>query len=387
MTRVLLITNDFPPRPGGIESYLRDFVACLAPEDVTVLASSRGIASEELKAYDGSQPYRVVRLPDRIMLPLPHVLRAALEIIRREHIETVWFGAAAPMGLLAPALRRAGVRRIVATTHGHEVGWSMVPGARRCLRIIGNSVDVVTYISAYTRHRIAAAFGPQAAFERLPSAVDVDRFQPDTHSRKWVRQRHGLDSGVPLVVCISRLVTRKGQDSLIKALPLIAAEVPDVRLMIVGVGGRRKALEELAEKVQLPNGKPARTQVIFTGAVDAEHLPAYYAAGDVFAMPARTRGGGLDVEGLGIVYLEAQAAGVPVIAGNSGGAPETIVDGETGYIVDGRNIRQLAERITGLLLDPAHSRKMREAGRRHVSENWTWDVMGAQLRSILRGIR
>lgn len=376
--RTLLITNDFPPRAGGIESYLRDFCDRVVPESLTVLASTR-MPRGETGRHDTAAPYHVVRLPDPCLLPLPHVARAAARIIRDEGIEVVWFGAAAPLALLAPACRRAGARRIIATTHGHEVGWSMVPGGRSALRRIGEAADVVTYISRYTRNRFAAAFGPRAAFERLPSGVDAGRFRPDPGGRAMVRARHGVGDGEALIVCVSRLVARKGQDQLIRALPRILRGRPDARLLIVGSGPGRVRLERLARR------RGVADRVLFAGAVPYDELRAHYCAADCFAMPARTRGGGLDVEGLGIVYLEAQACGVPVVAGDSGGAPETVVDGVTGVVVPGHDVRAIGDAVAGVLADPARARTMGEAGRAHVLANWTWEAMGARLRAILAG--
>ncbi|WP_083291107.1 glycosyltransferase family 4 protein [Corynebacterium sp. HMSC11E11] len=376
--RVLLITNDFPPRQGGIESYLRDFCGTLDPESLTVLASTR-IPGSETRDHDAALPYRVHRLRDRVLLPLPHVARAAARIIAEEDIDVVWFGAAAPMGLLARACRRAGARRIISTTHGHEVGWSMLPVSRRALRIIGDGSDVVTYISGYTRNRFAAAFGPRTAFERLPSGVDVERFRPDPDAGARIRARHGIAADQPLIVCISRLVARKGQDSLIAAMPAVVRALPDARLVIVGAGPYEATLRSRAAASGVAD------HIIFTGSVPFDELPDHYNAATVFAMPARTRGGGLDVEGLGIVYLEAQACGVPVIAGESGGAPETVVDGVTGVVVDGRDIAALARAITAICAKPERARQMGEEGRRHVVTHWTWEVMGARLRRILAG--
>lgn len=377
--RTLLITNDFPPRDGGIESYLRDFCTQIPAESLTVLASTR-VPGEETLLYDASLPYTVIRTRDRILLPLPHVARQAAEIIREQNIDVVWFGAAAPMGLLARACRAAGAQRIISTTHGHEVGWSMFPGARRVLREIGHSSDVVTYISRYTRNRFAAAFGPGTAFERLPSGVDIDRFYPNRAAGTRIRERHGLAEDTPVIVCISRLVERKGQDKLIEAMPHIVAAHPDARLLLVGVGPYRHRLVELAEKVGVADS------VIFTGKVDFADLPAYYNSADVFAMPARTRGKGLDVEGLGIVYLEAQACGVPVIAGDSGGAPETVIDGVTGVVVGGRDVGKLGVELVRLLGERDAARKLGRAGREHVEANWTWPAMGQRLRNILNPI-
>ncbi|WP_448852352.1 glycosyltransferase family 4 protein [Corynebacterium sp. 335C] len=376
--RILLITNDFPPRAGGIESYLRDFCDRLPADSLTVLASTR-TPSEETAAHDAAVPYRVVRLPDPCLLPLPHVARAAARIIRDHGIDVVWFGAAAPLALLAPACRRAGARRIVATTHGHEVGWSMVPGGHAALRRIGDAADVVTYISRYTRDRFAGAFGPRTAFERLPSGVDAELFRPDPGGRAMIRARHGVSDGEKLIVCISRLVARKGQDQLIRALPRILRDAPDARLLIVGSGPGRARLERLAR------ASSAADRIIFAGAVPYEELRAHYCAADCFAMPARTRGGGLDVEGLGIVYLEAQACGVPVVAGDSGGAPETVVDGVTGHVAPGHDARAIGDAVARILADPAAARAMGEAGRRHVLDHWTWEAMGSRLRAILAG--
>ncbi|WP_295625792.1 glycosyltransferase family 4 protein [uncultured Corynebacterium sp.] len=373
-----MITNDFPPRQGGIESYLRDFCDTLDPDRLTVLASTR-IPGPETADHDARAPYRIHRLRDRVLLPLPHVAKAAARIIAEEGIDTVWFGAAAPMGLLAGACRRAGATRIISTTHGHEVGWSMLPVSRAALRIIGDGSDVVTYISSYTRNRFAGAFGPRTAFERLPSGVDVERFRPDPAAGARIRDRHGIAGDQPLIVCLSRLVARKGQDSLIRALPAVLETIPDARLMIVGSGPYESTLRSLTDSTGVAD------RVIFTGAVPYDELPAHFNAATVFAMPARTRGGGLDVEGLGIVYLEAQACGVPVIAGDSGGAPETVVDGVTGLVVDGRDTAAVAAAIGDVCSDPEHARRMGEAGRRHVAKHWTWEVMGSRLRRILAG--
>jgi phosphatidylinositol alpha-1,6-mannosyltransferase len=313
------------------------------------------------------------------MLPTPDVARQAREIIRSEGCESVWFGAAAPLGLLAPALRVAGVHRIVASTHGHEVGWSMLPGTRQALRRIGSTTDVVTFVSKYTRSRFASAFGPMAALEHLPSGVDTEQFQPDSLARKEIRDRYGLGDR-PTVVCVSRLWPRKGQDMLISALPALRQRVPDAALLLVGAGPYRRRLEALADQLGVAR------HVVFTGSVSWEELPAHYVAGDVFAMPCRTHGRGLDVEGLGIVYLEASASGLPVVAGRSGGAPETVLPGVTGQVIDGRELGQLVEVIGDLLADPELAATMGEAGRRWVSDHWRWEELAGRLEALLDGV-
>jgi phosphatidylinositol alpha-1,6-mannosyltransferase len=298
--------------------------------------------------------------------------------MRARGCEAVWFGASAPLALLGHSMRDVGARRVVASTHGHEVGWSMLPGARQALRRIGDTADVLTYVSKYTRSRLTAAFGPMAGLEMLPSGVDTEQFRPDQGAREEIRARHGLGDR-PTVVCVSRLVPRKGQDMLITALPELRKRVRDVALLLVGGGPYRKHLTEMVDDLGVGDN------VVITGSVPWQELPAHYNAGDVFAMPARTRGKGLDVEALGIVYLEASATGLPVVAGNSGGAPEAVLDEVTGHVVDGRDVCQLSDTLAALLADPVRARRMGQAGREWVGENWRWDVMADRLSGLLTG--
>lgn len=374
MPRTLLVTNDFPPRPGGIQSYLQAFAAQVPPDDLVVYAPRwRG---DSHVTFDARQPFEVVRHPTTLMLPTPAVARRAARLMTDRGCETVWFGAAAPLALLAPGLRRAGARRIVASTHGHEVGWSMVPAGRRALRRIGNTTDAVTYVSRYTRGRFASAFGPRAGLEHLPSGVDTEVFRPDPAARADLRARYGLGDR-PTVLCLSRLVPRKGQDMLIRALPEIRRRVDGAVLVIVGGGPYHDRLRRLARTVGVED------HVVITGGVPAAELAAHHTIADVFAMPCRTRGAGLDVEGLGIVYLEASATGVPVVAGRSGGAPETVREGETGVVVDGTSVAAVAAAVADLLADRDRAAAMGAAGRAWVGAEWRWDVLGEKLRRLL----
>ncbi|MDK8763111.1 glycosyltransferase family 4 protein [Corynebacterium sp. MSK218] len=372
MSRTLLVTNDFPPTIGGIQSYLRDFLRTLDPRDVVVFASTQD--ADAAADYDKSVDYTVVRWPRKVMLPTPATAREMQRLIRKHDIETVWFGAAAPLALMASAARKAGAHRIVATTHGHEVGWSMLPGARQALRRIGDTSDVVTYISEYTRRRLTRAFGPHPRWVHLPSAVSLEDFVPATETQKVnARQHFGLGKG-PVIVCISRWVPRKGQDQLLRAMPRVRETYPDAQLLIIGRGSYGSTLRVLA-KQYCPDA-------VLREARDSEELLMALHAADIFAMPARTRGGGLDVEGLGIVYLEAQAAGLPVIAGDSGGASETVTP-ESGVVVRGAVLAELEEAVERLLGDVPLRHHMAISGRRHVEEHWTWDIMGARLRDVL----
>ncbi|MEV1293817.1 glycosyltransferase family 4 protein [Pseudonocardia sp. NPDC049635] len=375
MPRTLLVTNDFPPRTGGIQSYLHDLARALPPGELAVHAPDWPGAA----AFDAVQPFPVHRHPGTLMLPGPDVARRAVRLAREHGADTVWFGAAAPLGLLGPHLRRrAGIGRVVASTHGHEVGWSMLPGARYALRRIGTDADVVTTVSRWTRDRIAAAFGPDAALEPLPPPVDTDRFAPDPAARAEIRGRYGLGAS-PTVTCVSRLMPRKGQDTLIAALPLLRRRVPGTRLLLVGGGPYRDRLHRLAARHGVSE------HVVFTGRVPAEELAAHHAAGDVFALPCRTHLGGLDVEGLGIALLEAAATGLPVVAGDSGGAPETVQEGVTGYVVRGREVAALVDRLAELLADPARALAMGRAGRDRVRRIWGGRAAAARLHAHLAG--
>src|SRR3712207_2363886 len=262
---------------------------------------------------------------------------------------TLFRSAAAPLGLLAPALRDAGVRHLVGATHGHETGWVALPGARQLMRRIAAGLDVLTYISNYTRDRLAPALGGVTRPAPLSPGGDVDRFPPDGDGAAG-RARDGLGDA-PVVACVSRLVPRKGQDVLVAAWPRVLDRHPGARMLLVGGGPLEDRLRQEVAARGLAHS------VVLTGPVPLGELPEHYAAGDVFAMPCRTRRGGLDVEGLGMVYLEAAACGRPVVAGTSGGAPETVREGVTGHVVDPRSPSAVADTIVGLL---------DEIGRAHV---------------------
>ncbi|MEU0152240.1 MULTISPECIES: glycosyltransferase family 4 protein [Micromonospora] len=374
MSRTLLITNDFPPRPGGIQSFVHNLAVRQPPGSVVVYASSwRGAAK-----FDADQPFEVVRERTKVLLPTPLVARRAARLARAYDCDTVWFGAAAPLGLLAAGLRRrAGIRRAVALTHGHEAGWATLPGARSALRRIGRGVDVTTYLGEYTRVRLARVLDGVTELRRLAPGVDVDTYHPGVDGER-VRLRLGL-ADRPVVVCVSRLVPRKGQDMLIRAMPEIRRRVPDAALLVVGGGPYRATLQKLARQTGVER------DVVFTGSVPSAELPAHYAAGDVYAMPCRTRNRGLDVEGLGIVYLEASATGLPVVAGDSGGAPDAVREGETGYVVRGRDVAQLTDRVATLLADRDLARQFGAAGRAWVEREWRWETQAERMAALLAG--
>ncbi|MDN6565445.1 MAG: glycosyltransferase family 4 protein [Actinomyces sp.] len=376
MRRTLLVTNDFPPAVGGIQSYLDDFTRRLPGQDLTVLASTPHVERQAVVDFDASRDFEIHRMATSVLLPTPDVGSRMDALIHDLDIETVWFGASAPLGLLGGRAKRAGASRVITTTHGHEVGWSMVAGARSALHRIFRHADVVTYISSYTLGRLRPFIPDTAEVLHLPSGIDVDRFRPDPAVRASLRARYRLGQA-PTVVCVSRLVRRKGQDTLIRVWPRVRAAVPDARLVVVGWGPYARHLAEMRRS------SPVRDSIILTGEVPAEELPGHVAMGDLFAMPCRTRGGGLDVEGLGIVFLEASAAGLPVIAGDSGGAPETVLEDVTGTVVGGRDEDALIDALVDLLQDPAKRERLGRAGREWMEAEWTWPHLVDRLVSAI----
>ncbi|HEY2165967.1 MAG TPA: glycosyltransferase family 4 protein [Jatrophihabitantaceae bacterium] len=373
MRRTLVVTNDFPPRRGGIQSFVYE-VARRQPEHAVVVYASDYPGAA---AFDSAQPFPVLRHRTGLLLPTPSARARAVRALREHECTAVWFGASAPLGLLAPALRRAGAERIVATTHGHEVGWAMVPAGRIALRRVGAGCDVITYLGEYQRRRIAGAIGPHPQLRRLTPGVDVDTFRPDVDG-SVVRARYGLGDR-PVIVCVSRLVERKGQDTLIRALPQVRRRIPGAALLLVGAGPYQDELIRIAREAGVAE------HVVLTGGVRYADLPSHYAAGDVFAMPCRTRRLGLDSEGLGIVYLEASATGLPVLAGDSGGAPDAVRDGVTGYVVPGGDEEAVAVRLAELLDDGELRQRMGKAGRAWVESEWQWDVLAEHLTELLQG--
>ncbi|RBY88454.1 glycosyltransferase family 4 protein [Blastococcus sp. TF02A-26] len=372
MSRTLVVTNDFPPRQGGIQTFVAALLARRPPESLVVLASR----SPGWEAHDAALPYPVVRRPTAMLLPTRATARAAVDLARRHGCDRAVYGAAAPLGLLAPALRSAGVRHQLGITHGHETGWVAVPGGRQLMRRIAADLDVVTYISDYTRSRLEPALGGRGRLAQLSPGVDVEVFSPAVDGSA-VRERHGLGDA-PVVVCVSRLVPRKGQDVLVAGWSRVLARHPGARLLLVGGGPQESALRRAVAARGLEGS------VVLTGPVPPDRLPEHYAAGDVFAMPCRTRRGGLDVEGLGMVYLEAAACGLPVVAGTSGGAPEAVRDGVTGSVVpDPRSPEAVADTVAALLDDPARARAMGRAGRSWVEERWSWTRIAETFADLL----
>lgn len=341
-----------------------------APKVTVVAAPRRGAAAR----FDAAQPERVVRLPSRVVMPTPTTLGRVRRLAVEHRAEVVVLGAAWPLGELAAALRRHPGVAVVALTHGLEAGLATA-GLGGLVRRATRHCAAATTISDHTERCLRGHLAASRVV-RLPPGVDGRRFTPRVDGAR-LRARWGVPSDAPLVGCVSRLVPRKGQDTLLAAWPAIHRRHPAAWLVLVGAGplaGRlRAAVRQLG-----PDG-----HVVLAGEVPPGELPQAYGALDLFAMPCRTRLAGLDVEGLGIVYLEAQACGVPVIAGRSGGAPETLRPGKTGLVVDGRDPRAVATAVSGLLGCPGRRRRMGAAGRRWVEHRWTWPVVVRRFRQLL----
>jgi phosphatidylinositol alpha-1,6-mannosyltransferase len=365
----LLVTNDFPPRIGGIQRTLEALWRELPADVVGVFCPDW----DDAEAYDAGVPFRVFRQPERFLWPTRGVADRVEAAARTLGAEVVLFGATYPLALLGPRLAARGLPYLSAA-HGFEYWLSLAPGTHTLMRrATGAATRVPVLCSAFIARTVRTAVPAQVPVTVLYPGADVERFHPELVTED-LRAAHGLEDR-PVVVCVSRLVKRKGQDTLIDALPAIRERVAGASLVIVGGGPDEDRLRSRAAGLG--------DAVVFTGPVAEDDLPRYYALGDVFAMPCRTRLGGLEVEGWGNVFIEAAACGRPVVVGDSGGARESLVDGETGILVDGRRSAAVADAVATLLADPARASAMGAAGRERVLRDHTWPQIATQLAAWL----
>jgi len=375
--KILCVTNDFGPRAGGIETFVIGLIERLPFGSVIVYTN----AQENSAPYDHEWVEKfgveVIRDKAKILLPTPGVAYCVNAIVRERNISTVFFGAAAPLGLLSRGLRKAGVQQIVALTHGHEVWWSKVWPFTLAMKSISRHVDHLTYLGEYTRSAIAQSITKEAATRmvKIAPGIDTDHFSPVDASQ--LRSELGLTEK-KVIVSVGRLVHRKGQDVLIEAMPAIIKEVPEAHILMIGEGPYRSYLENRVKALGL------QERVTFIGRLQYADLPRYICAGDLFVMPSRSRLAGLEVEGLGIVYLEASACGLPVIAGISGGAPDAVLEGETGLVVDGRRKADVAAAVVELLLDSDRSKAMGIRGRQWIIKEWRWEIWSSRFAQLLK---
>jgi len=374
---ILVITNDFGPRTGGIETFVMGLLERIIDHKVVVFTSQQGDTSEYDQQWFKKFGVQVIRDRSKILLPSLRVAKRAKEIAQMHNIEVVVFGAAAPLALMAPKLRKAGAKKIIALTHGHEVWWARIFPFNLAMKRIGNSVDHLTYLGEFTRQAISRSLSQKSidSMVKIAPGIDTSHFSPQADATQR-RTELGLESK-KIIISVGRLVHRKGQDKLIQAFPTIVREIPNAHLLIVGEGPYRAHLEKLVEKLSL------KANVTFVGRIFYNDLPSYLSASDVFVMPSRSRFFGLEVEGLGIVYLEASACAIPVVAGVSGGAPDAVQEGITGLCVDGTNIGQIAEAVIHICSDSKRATKMGLAGRNWVIEQWQWEIWSKQFNSLL----
>lgn len=377
MEKILCITNDFGPRAGGIETFVIGLIERLPHGSVIVYTSAQDNSHEYDRKWFEEYGVEVLRDKAKILLPTPGVSFCVKSLIRDRNIRTVFFGAAAPLGILSKGLRRAGVQHIVALTHGHEVWWSRIWPFSWAMRRISQQVDHLTYLGGFTQRAIAKAISTAAAdaMVKIAPGIDTEHFAPIDATA--LKDQLGLGDK-KVIVSVGRLVHRKGQDTLIEAMPEIISAVPDAHLLMIGEGPYRAYLENRTKALDV------QSSVTFIGRIQYADLPRYICTGDIFVMPSRSRLAGLEVEGLGIVYLEASACGLPVIAGNSGGAPDAVLEGKTGLVVDGRSSREVAQAVIELLSDTARCKEMGANGRQWIIKEWRWDIWATRFAELLK---
>jgi phosphatidylinositol alpha-1,6-mannosyltransferase len=376
--KILCVTNDFGPRTGGIETFVMGLIERLSPGSVIVYTSGQGDTREYDQRWLDQFGVRVIRDRSKILLPTPRVSSAIKKVITTENLQVIFFGAAAPLAIMAGRFRKVGVQKIVALTHGHEVWWAKLWPFNWAIRYIGASVDHLTYLGDFTRHEISRALSSKAsaAMVKIAPGIDTNHFAPQA-SAEQLRATLGL-TDKKVIVSVGRLVHRKGQDSLIAALPEILQRHPSAHILLVGEGPYRKHLEKMVADLKVDDA------ITFIGRIQHADLPRYICVGDIFAMPSRSRLAGLEVEGLGIVYLEASACELPVIAGISGGAPDAVLEGETGICVDGTNPSEIASAVISLLDDSLRASAMGKRGREWIYSNWRWEIWAGNFIELLK---
>ena len=373
MPVTLFVTNDFGPRAGGIETFVHGLIERFPKNSVLVYTSQQGDTGSYDATWLANYGVTVFRDRSKMLLPTPRVIREVRKIINQNKPEAVVFGAAAPLALMGKLLP---VNRKIALTHGHEVWWAKVFPFNLLMRLIGNSVDHLTYLGEYTKGEISKGISAKAraSMVQIAPGIDTEKFKPVDASE--LRGSLGLTEK-EVIISVGRLVPRKGQDKLIEALPKILKARPSAHLLFVGAGSFQSELEKLIKKLEL------QSHITFVGRVQYEELAKYICVGDIFAMPSRSRLAGLEVEGLGIVYLEASACGLPVLGGDSGGAPDAVLPGKTGLVVDGTDVDQIADGAIKLL--SGDRKTMGKAGREWAVATWDWQIWATKFVQLVRG--
>ncbi|MEJ6577471.1 MAG: glycosyltransferase family 4 protein [Actinomycetota bacterium] len=375
--KILLVTNDFGPRSGGIETFILGLLEKLDGSQISIYTSAQPGDGEFDEELARKFKLAIYRDKSKILLPSPRVIREVKRVMKLHGSQIVWFGSAAPLGLMATNLRKAGARRIVGLTHGHEVWWAKLFPFNLAIRKIGNSFDALTFLGSFTKDAMKSAIGKRAELIQVAPGISTSLFKPGQKPAALMAKYQIEDR--PTLICVGRLVHRKGQDKLIAAMPKIKEAIPNAQLLFVGSGPRAEYLQRAITKLDLAE------DIKLLGRVKYEELPAHFLLGDVFVMPSRSRLFGLEVEGLGIVYLEASASGLPVIAGDSGGAPDAVIPNKTGLLVDGRDTESIATACIKLLSNPTLAKEFGKNGRQWTVSTWSWDIWGEKFAKVLEG--
>jgi phosphatidylinositol alpha-1,6-mannosyltransferase len=368
----LLVTNDYPPKVGGIQTYLWELWRRLPPGRVSVLTIGHAGARE----FDSRAPHEIERVAVRMLWPTPWLAARIRRLAQDKGASLVVLDPALPVGLVGPKLGMC----YAVVLHGAEVTVAArLPVMSRLLRKVLVGAELVIAAGSYPAQearRLAGGDLPGVVI--VAPGVDVQRFHPLAAVEiTKVRRHFGLPETGRLVVAVSRLVPRKGMDVLIEAAAELVGQRPDLTVAIAGAGRDARRLESLARRLHAP--------VRFLGRVSDEDLPGLVGAADVAAVLCRTRWGGLEQEGFGIVFLEAAAAGVPQVAGRSGGSHEAVVHGVTGLVVDRPGDAVVATKALAKLLDDeALRRRLGVAARLRACGEFDWDELAARLDAALR---
>ena len=366
----LLVTNDYPPKIGGIQSLLWEWWRRLPPESFAVLTSPY----EGADAFDAGEPYRIERTREPVLLPHPFMVRQVDELAKDIGADFVVIDPAVPLGLIGPSLALP----YDLVLHGAEVTVpGRLPGAKQMLAYTLRRARKIIAAGGYPAAEGELAAGRPLPTTVVPCGVDPDKFQPLSPSeRTSAREHFGIPADAEVILGLSRLVPRKGFDTAIRAAARLRLTRPDLLLVIAGAGRDRDRLERLATELDAP--------VRFLGRVPSEDLPSLYGCADVFTMLCRNRWGGLEQEGFGIVFVEAAACGIPQVAGDSGGAAEAVADGETGIVIaDPEDTQEVVDAFTRLLDDDELRRRMGERSRARAVEEFSYDVLAARLGDVL----